>query len=86
MFTTYSIGEWLQVALALSIENFLQRPLAILSTIAAGSAVSTDRSGGHEARLAAVHILSISGWTARVPPHPRRLGRRTEAADGSAPP
>jgi hypothetical protein len=55
--------EWLQVALALSFRNFSGETPSHPSTVAEGSAVSTDRSGGHEASLIAVHILRIDGLT-----------------------
>ena len=64
---TDPIDEWLQAALALRIEIFLERPLAP-SAIAKGSAVSTDRSGGPEASLVAVHILRIDGWMTIIRP------------------
>jgi hypothetical protein len=53
-------GAWLQVALALSIEIFLRDPCDP-SAAQPARAVSTDRSGGHEASLADVPILRIDG-------------------------
>jgi hypothetical protein len=58
---TDAVDEWLQVALALSIEIFWESPLDP-SAIAEGSAVSTDRSGDDEASPVAVHILRIDDW------------------------
>jgi len=58
---TDAVDEWLQVALALSIEIFWESPLSP-SAIAEGSAVSTDRSGDDEASPVAVHILRIDDW------------------------
>jgi len=55
------IDEWLQAAPALSIEILGERPLPP-SAIAKGSAVQTDRSGGHEESRVAVHVLRIDAW------------------------
>ena len=54
-------GAWLQVALALSIEISSRDPLTPSAEQQARTD-STDRSGGHETGLAAVHILRIDGW------------------------
>jgi hypothetical protein len=74
-------------ALALSIEifQFFWRGTLRFLGRAAARAVSTDRSGGHEASSATVHVLRIGGMTV-IRPHPRGLRRRGEAAECSIPP
>jgi len=59
---TDPVDEWLQVALALSIEIFLERPLLDPAAGREGPAVSTDRSGDHEASPAVAHVPRIDGW------------------------
>ena len=83
---TDPVDEWLQVALALSIEIFSERHPLDPSAIAEDSAVLTDRSEGHEASLVAAHVLRIDGFMTIVAPHSRRLGRRREAEEGSGSP
>ena len=46
-------------------------------------AVSTDRSGGREASLAAVHVLHIDEWMTIIRPYPRGWGERGDAAECS---
>jgi hypothetical protein len=43
------------------------------SAVQRARAVSTDRSGGHEASPAAVHVLRIDEWMMIIRPHPRGL-------------
>jgi hypothetical protein len=74
-------GEWLQAALALSIEIFFEEIPRAPAAIAEGPAVSTDRSGV-TSEPGAVHILRIESCVRVIAPYPRRLGRRTEAAEG----
>ena len=50
----------------------LERYLQFLGS-AAARAVSTDRSGGHEASPAAAHVLRIDQWITNRP-HPRGFG------------
>jgi len=69
------VDEWLQVALALSIEIFLERPPDPAATHGR-PAVSTDRSGDHEASPAVVHVPRIDGWMAII--------RRIHAGCGDA--
>ncbi|HET7234241.1 MAG TPA: transposase [Longimicrobium sp.] len=77
-------GEWLQAALALSIENFFEEIPRAPAAIADGSAVSTDRSGV-TSEPGAVHVLRIERCVRVSAPYPRRLGQRTEAAEARIP-
>ena len=73
---TDPVDEWLQVALALSIEILGRDPLLDPTAITEGPSVSTDRSGDHEAGAVVVQVLRIDGWMAISRWDRRRLWRR----------
>ena len=54
--------EWLQVALALSIENFLERDRRSLDSRVDPGSLNRLISGNHVTSPAVVHILRIDGW------------------------
>ena len=82
---TDPVDAWLRTWNALSIEIFLRDPSRPFGN-REDPAVLTDRSGDHEAGLVAVHNHRIEGWMRMGAPHPRRMERRTEAADAQVDP
>ena len=80
------VDEWLQAALALSIEIFSERPPSPFGNRETLGCLNGSIRGAMRRAWPAVHILRIKGWMTLAAPYPRRLERRTEAAEGLIPP
>jgi len=66
-------------------EIFLERPLSLPRPCGRPGLSQPIDQGGHQASLAAVHILRIDGWMMIIRAS-TRTGWRTEAAECSIPP